>query len=224
MLLTHKRGMMREHEAVFLASAARPEQFPRTPWPEIAFAGRSNVGKSSVINRLFSRRDLARVSSTPGRTRTINFYQVDERAVFVDLPGYGYAKVSRAVQEAWWRLVETYLTQRVQLRGVIHIVDARHPPTPQDRELHAFLKAVGVPARLVLTKADRVPRGRRAEAWKVATAQVAIPVAGAPLFFSAETGEGAPELWRTIQECLRTPAGGARTEGSTEKGRDPVSR
>ena len=112
MLLTHKRGMMREREAVFLASAARPEQFPRTPWPEIAFAGRSNVGKSSVINRLFSRRDLARVSSTPGRTRTINFYQVDERAVFVDLPGYGYAKVSRAVQEAWWRLVETYLTQR----------------------------------------------------------------------------------------------------------------
>lgn len=215
---------MRGREAVFLTSAARPEQFPRTPWPEIAFAGRSNVGKSSVINRLLCRRDLARVSSTPGRTRTINFYQVNGGCVFVDLPGYGYAKVSRELQEAWWSLVETYLTQRVQLRGVIHIMDARHPPTAQDRELQSFLNAVGVPARLVLTKSDRVPRGRRADARKVVAENLALPFPGAPSFFSAETGEGVPELWRAIEECLRAPAGGARMEGLRGKQRHPDSR
>jgi GTP-binding protein len=127
---------MRIHSAEFLQSAGRPDQFPDGGRPEVAFAGRSNVGKSSLINRLLGRRGLARTSSTPGRTRTINFYTVNDAFLFADLPGYGYAKVSRALQEEWWVLVEKYLADRRPLRGVVHLTDARHPPTEQDRELH----------------------------------------------------------------------------------------
>jgi GTP-binding protein len=205
---------MRVQAATFLGSAGRADQLPKGPWPEIAFAGRSNVGKSTMINRLLSRRNLAHTSSTPGRTRTINFYQVNGRFLFVDLPGYGYAKVSRALKDAWWGLVESYLTGRDQLRGVIHIVDARHAPTPQDGELQAFLNAASVPSLLVLTKADKVPRGERAAAREAAARTLALPSAEAALFFSAETGEGVPEVWRAIEERLRTPAGGRRRPDS----------
>lgn len=207
---------MRVDTAAFLLSAGRVEQFPRGAWPEIAFAGRSNVGKSSMINRLLARRNLARVSSTPGRTRTINFYLVNDRFLFADLPGYGYAKVSRALKEAWWDLVETYLTGRAQLRGVIHIADARHAPTAEDEALEDFLRAAAVPSLLVLTKADRVPRGRRAAVQAVAALRLHLPSPEAALFFSAETGEGVPELWRAIGECLRTPA---RRVGQPQQGR-----
>lgn len=198
------------HAAAFRLSAGRADQFPKDPWPEIAFAGRSNVGKSSMINRLLARRNLARVSSTPGRTRTINFYQVNDRFLFVDLPGYGYARVSRVLQEAWWGLVESYLTRRAQLRGVVHILDARHPPTPQDRELQAFLGGAGVPSLVVLTKADKVPRAGRAAARETAARSLDLPSPEVILLFSAETGEGAADLWRAIEERLRAPA---RTAG-----------
>src|SRR5574342_633788 len=133
-------GAMRVETAAFLVSAGLPQQFPGGGRPEIAFAGRSNVGKSSLINRLLSRRNLARTSNTPGRTRTVTFYEINHRFLFVDLPGYGYAKVSRTVKEAWWALVEGYVTERPQLRGVVHIVDGRHPPTAEDRELRVFLR------------------------------------------------------------------------------------
>ena len=197
---------MRVQTAAFLLSAGRADQFPRDAWPEIAFAGRSNVGKSSLINRLLSRRNLAHTSSTPGRTRTINFYQVNDQFLFVDLPGYGYAKVSRALKDAWWDLVESYLNQRTQLRGVIHILDARHPPTPQDRELQAFLHAAAVPFLVVLTKADKVPRGQRAAVRGVAASSLDLPSPEMALCFSAETGEGVPEVWRAIEERLLAPA------------------
>ena len=197
---------MRIQTAAFLLSAGRPDQFPRAPWPEIAFAGRSNVGKSSMINRLLLRRDLAHTSSTPGRTRTINFYQVNDQFLLVDLPGYGYAKVSRELKDAWWDLVEIYLTQRTQLRGVIHILDARHAPTPQDRELQAFLHAAATPSLVVLTKADKVPQGQRVAARKTADSSLDLPSPEMALFFSAETGEGAPDLWRSVQERLQAPA------------------
>ena len=197
---------MRIQTAAFLLSAGRADQFPGAHWPEIAFAGRSNVGKSSMINRLLSRRNLAYTSSTPGRTRTINFYQVNDQFLFVDLPGYGYAKVSRALKDAWWDLVESYLAQRIQLRGVIHILDARHAPTPQDRELQAFLHAAAAPSLVVLTKADKVPRGQRAAVREVAASSLDLPSPDMALFFSAETGEGTSEVWRAIEERLRTPA------------------
>jgi len=195
---------MRIHTAEFLLSAGRAEQFPRGARPEVAFAGRSNVGKSSLINQLLGRRALARTSSTPGRTRTINFYAVNDAFLFVDLPGYGYAKVSRAVQEEWWAVVETYLADRVPLRGVVHLTDARHPPTEQDRQLQEFLAAVRVPCVHVLTKGDKVPRGQRAAALRAARETLG-PVARAAIVFSAETGEGVADLWRAIEAVLAAP-------------------
>jgi GTP-binding protein len=201
---------MRVVSAVIVESAGRLDQFPRGERPEVAFAGRSNVGKSSLINRLLGRRGLARTSSTPGRTRTINFYLVNEAVLFADLPGYGYAKVSRSLQEDWWALVEGYLTHRVPLRGVVHLVDARHPPTDRDQGLQDFLVAVGAPSVVVLTKADKVPRGQRRAVQAAAVRLLGLARAEMGLFFSAETGEGAPELWRAVDALLAAPPGRLR--------------
>jgi GTP-binding protein len=201
---------MRVASAAIVESAGRLDQFPRGERPEVAFAGRSNVGKSSLINRLLGRRGLARTSSTPGRTRTINFYLVNEAVLFADLPGYGYAKVSRSLQEDWWVLVEGYLTHRVPLRGVVHLVDARHPPTDRDQGLQDFLVAVGAPSVVVLTKADKVPRGQRRAVQAAAVRLLGLARPEMGLFFSAETGEGAPELWRAVDALLAAPPGRMR--------------
>ena len=201
---------MRVVSAAIVESAGRLDQFPRGERPEVAFAGRSNVGKSSLINRLLGRRGLARTSSTPGRTRTINFYLVNEAVLFADLPGYGYAKVSRSLQEDWWVLVEGYLTHRVPLRGVVHLVDARHPPTDRDQGLQDFLVAVGAPSVVVLTKADKVPRGQRRPVQAAAARLLGLARPEMGLFFSAETGEGAPELWRAVDALLAAPPGRLR--------------
>ena len=117
---------MKISTAEFLASAVLPAQYPRPPLPEVAFAGRSNVGKSSLINTLVHRKHLVKTSSTPGKTRAINFFVINQRFLFVDLPGYGYAKVPRAVQASWQPMVEAYLRQRTTLRAVVHVVDLRH--------------------------------------------------------------------------------------------------
>ena len=210
---------MRVQSAELLQAAGRAEQFPRGGRPEIAFAGRSNVGKSSLINRLLGRRNLAHTSSTPGRTRTINFYLVNETVLFADLPGYGYAKVSRSLQEDWWALVEGYLTHRTPLRGVVHLVDARHPPTERDQGLQEFLAAVGVPSVVVLTKADKVPRGQRAATQAAAARALGVVRAEASFLFSAETGEGTLPLWHAIDALL---AGPARRSG--ERARTPSGR
>ncbi len=194
---------MRVTSAEFVVSAGQAEQFPRGQAPEIAFAGRSNVGKSSLINRLVDRRRLAHTSGTPGRTRMINFFQIDGRFLFVDLPGYGYAKVSRSVQKSWWALVETYLTERKMLRGVVHLVDARHEPTADDRDLQQFLGAVALPALVVLTKADKVSRGARAATRERAAKALGLADPIPLLFVSAETGEGLAELWQALLERLR---------------------
>jgi GTP-binding protein len=207
---------MRIDTAEFLLSVGRADQFPRGGRPEVAFAGRSNVGKSSLINQLLGRRALARTSSTPGRTRTINFYAVNDAFLFVDLPGYGYAKVSRTVQEEWWAVVEAYLADRVPLRGVVHLTDARHPPTEQDRELQEFLAAVRVPCVHVLTKGDKVPRGQRAAALRAARETLG-PVAPEAIVFSAETGEGVADLWRAIEAVLAAPP---RHIAAARRGRD----
>jgi GTP-binding protein len=196
---------MRVTSAEFLASAGQAEQFPRGQRPEIAFAGRSNVGKSSLINRLLNRRRLAHTSGTPGRTRTINFYAINDRFLFVDLPGYGYASVSRSLQQSWWALVERYLTERTALRGLVHLVDARHDPTGDDCNLQEFLRAAALPALVVLTKADKVGRGARAACRARAATTLGVADPACLLFVSAETGEGMAELWQALQERLRTP-------------------
>ncbi len=147
---------MANHKAEFILSATSPAHFPETSYPEIAFAGRSNVGKSSLLNKLLRRKNLAKTSSTPGKTRQINFFRVDDRFQLVDLPGYGYAKVSKTEREAWRELIEIYLLERPQLRLVISLIDARHEPTNLDRDLLEWLESIEQPYAVVLTKGDKI--------------------------------------------------------------------
>ena len=184
------------HAARFAAAAAEPARLPRLGLPEVAFAGRSNVGKSSLLNRLVGRRSLARVSKTPGRTQQINFFVVDEQLALVDLPGYGFARVSVTLRDEWKALVEHYLTRRRSLRAVVLIVDLRRGVEADDAQLLAFLTAHGVPAVLVATKADKLAYGarvRQARALAAATAPVPVVVC------SAVSGEGIGELWARIR-------------------------
>lgn len=140
------------------AMAATPHQYPEEPLKEIAFAGRSNVGKSSLLNLLTNRKKLARVSGNPGKTRTINFYRVNDAFRIVDLPGYGYAKVSKSVSQSWGDMIETYLENRNSLLKVIQLVDIRHAPSKQDVEMYQYLRHFGLDGIIVATKADKVSR------------------------------------------------------------------
>jgi len=184
----------------FLGSAVEPSQYPPADRPEAAFAGRSNVGKSSLINRLLARRNLARTSQTPGRTQTINFYDVNQELYFVDLPGYGFAKVPLRVRAAWRPMVEKYLSAGRDLRLVVLLMDIRRDPQNEERDLLKWLAAHGLPSLLVLTKADKVSRGRRAQRATAATR--ALDLAEPPLLFSAVSGEGRQAVWqRLVTAC-----------------------
>lgn len=141
--------------------AVRPDQYPPEDLKEIAFAGRSNVGKSSLLNLLTGRKKLAHVSGSPGKTRTINFYRVNDEFRIVDLPGYGYAKVSRSVSEGWGQMMEQYLQTRPNLATVIQLVDIRHEPTALDRAMHEYLVHHGLDGIIAATKADKISRNRR---------------------------------------------------------------
>ncbi|MDX2170983.1 MAG: ribosome biogenesis GTP-binding protein YihA/YsxC [Deltaproteobacteria bacterium] len=192
-------------EAIFVAGAARLDRLPPPRLPEVAFAGRSNVGKSSLLNRLTRRRSLARVSKTPGRTQQINFFAIDARLLFVDLPGYGFAKVPLAVKDAWRGLVEGYLTADRPLRGVCVLVDIRRGLLPDDQQLLDFLAAHDIAAQIVATKIDKLTRGARAGALRAIGADV--------IGVSAETGDGISELWRVID------AWGKKKNGTTDEHR-----
>jgi GTP-binding protein len=190
--------------AEFVASAVAPAQYPRQPLPEVAFAGRSNVGKSSLINTLVHRKNLVKTSATPGKTRVINFFVVNQRFLLVDLPGYGYAKVPREIQASWRPMVETYLQQRGTLRAVVHIVDLRHPPTPQDQQLRSWLLHHRLTVVTVATKADQVTRGQRIAHIQAIRQALALPPEEPVLLFSAHNHEGRFPLWRCL-EGLLTP-------------------
>lgn len=172
--------------------------FPSDGRPEVAFVGRSNVGKSSLLNRVLGRKGLARTSSTPGRTRAANFFLVNGRAYFVDLPGYGYAKAGREERRAWGDLADQYLRQAGALALVVHLVDGKVGVTDLDREASGFLDGIGLRRLVVATKMDRLPRGR----WRTTLDGVRRELGlkeGAPVIaFSARTGDGVPELWRDI--------------------------
>jgi GTP-binding protein len=190
--------------ARFLGATATPGGGPPPGPPEVAFAGRSNVGKSSVLNALVGRRGLARTSSTPGRTRQLNFFLVNERFLLVDLPGYGFAVGPEEERLAWEPLVETYLRERPTLRGVVLVVDARRGVGADEDQLLEFLAAVGLPAAVVATKLDKLGRGGgqvalRALAKRLGTS---VPVVG----FSARSGDGRSELWRLLGSWLAAPA------------------
>lgn len=166
--------------------------------PEIAIAGKSNVGKSSLINTLVNRKNLAKTSSSPGRTQTINFFRVNEKISLVDLPGYGYAKVSLRIREAWKPMVESYLQTREGIRMVVLILDARRGASPEDLTLLDWLDYHQIPSLIVLTKADKLSQLERARQKKT-LADISL-LNGKPIcFFSALTGEGKEDLWRHIQ-------------------------
>ena len=183
------------HTAEFVAGASDPAQLPRLSHPEIAFAGRSNVGKSSLLNRLVGQRKLARVSKTPGRTQQINFFLIDDRLTFVDLPGYGFARVPLPVREQWKQLVEGYLSTRRNLRAVVVIVDLRRGVQAEDAALLDYLRALDVAAIVVATKADKVGRSEQ----RRGAQDVAKAVPGACVVIaSATSGEGIEQVWKEI--------------------------
>mgnify|MGYP003284370499 CR=1 FL=1 len=143
--------------------AVKKEQYPQEDLKEIAFAGRSNVGKSSLLNLITGRKKLARISGSPGNTRTINFYRINDAFRIVDLPGYGYAKVSKSISESWGRMIEDYLENRENLLKVVQLVDIRHEPSKQDAEMYSYLKYYGLDGIVVATKADKISRNQIAK-------------------------------------------------------------
>lgn len=194
-------------QARFIKGAARPEQFPDWDLPEIAFGGRSNVGKSSLLRVLAGSRRLVRVSRTPGRTQEVNFFTValdGRECAFVDLPGYGYAKVPGRLKQLWGRTVERYVTERASLAGVVLLVDARRGPEEEEQALVDLLGERGCPAVPVFTKIDKLPKTRLQGTLE--THQRALGLRGRPLGFSALTGEGRDEVLRRLARLLPAPA------------------
>jgi len=188
--------------AEFVLSAREPAHYPPAALPEIAFAGRSNVGKSSLINTLLNRRGLARTSNTPGRTQEINFFTVNNRVVFVDLPGYGYAKVPEAVRRRWGPMVETYLGERRTLRLVVLILDVRRDPGDEDMQLIRWLEFYRLRFQIVLTKTDKLSRNQLARRQRLIGEGLGLPAAAPLLAFSAKTGAGKELLWREIKRTM----------------------
>jgi len=183
-------------------SAVKPEQYPETELPEFALAGRSNVGKSSFINKMLNRKGLARISSKPGKTQTLNFYLINEILHFVDVPGYGYAKVSKTERAAWGKMIETYFTTREQLRACVLIVDLRHPPTQDDVLMYDFLKHYGITCVVIATKADKIPRGKWQKHLKVTRETLDLDPNDHLILFSSETGEGKDKAWAILQSYM----------------------
>ncbi len=193
--------MIRDVE--YAGTIAEPGQAAPGDLPQIAFSGRSNVGKSSLINTLLrrTRSKVAHVSATPGKTRALNFYRVNDRFFLVDLPGYGYARVPPATRDAWQALIEWYLAESGHVRGVVHLVDSRHPPARHDLSMVAYLGQLGVPALVVLTKMDKVKRGARAAAVSRAVRDLALDE-DQVVAFSARTGEGREVLLEALDTLL----------------------
>ncbi|GAM93650.1 GTPase involved in ribosome 50S subunit [Listeria monocytogenes] len=185
-----------------IISAVRPEQYPETDLPEYALAGRSNVGKSSFINTMIRRKSMARISQKPGKTQTLNFYKIEEALFFVDVPGYGFAKVSKTEREKWGVMIETYITSREQLRGVIQIVDLRHKPTEDDRMMYEFLKYYDIPVIVVATKADKIPRSKWQKNAKIVRETLDFDPDDKFVLFSSETKMGKDEAWQFIKEGM----------------------
>ena len=196
----------------FIGPMASPTGWrPEAKWPEVAFAGRSNVGKSSLLNRLVRRKRFARVSNTPGRTREVNFFLVNGKFVLVDLPGYGYARISKERRAEWKPLIEGYLRSSKELRGIVQLLDVRHDPTDDDRLMLAFLASVGVPTLFALTKIDKLTAAQRKS--RIAALVDALETSEDQVIpFSAVTGEGRDELAEAVVALVEQPAWRATAE------------
>jgi GTP-binding protein len=193
---------MKVNQAEFVISAVSPKQYPQGALPEIALAGRSNVGKSSFINKMINRKNLARTSSKPGKTQTLNYYLINGEMYFVDLPGYGYAKVSKTEKEKWGPMMEQYLETREPLKAVIHVIDVRHLPTKDDRGMFEYLKHYGIPVIVVATKADKIPKGKWQKHVKDIRTTLQMDKEDVLILFSSETGQGKEEAWRAIWDKI----------------------
>ncbi|MBI5137638.1 MAG: YihA family ribosome biogenesis GTP-binding protein [Nitrospirae bacterium] len=189
---------MRITDATFVTSAADPSGYPPASLPEVAFVGRSNVGKSTLINALLNRKGLAKTSSTPGKTQLINFFLVNGRFHLVDLPGYGFAKVPMAEKAHWTERIETFLGTRETLKLVVALVDVRHGPTPLDMRMLQWLAHYQRPTLVVATKGDKLSRAQGLKALAGIRAGTGLP----PVLVSASKGDGIADLWRRIGEFL----------------------
>ncbi len=190
---------MKVTKAEFIKSAFKEDDWPKDAQPEVAFLGRSNVGKSSLINSLLSVRGLARTSSTPGRTQSLNFFWVNDKFKFVDLPGFGYARVPKNIKSTWGEMATAYLAKRRQLVLSIHIVDSRHEPTKQDLQLHEWLEQSNKPRLIVATKSDKLSHN---ELKRNLQHIARVLDDDSVMAYSAKSGRGRDELWRVIKSAI----------------------
>ncbi len=206
-----KRQIRRECEvdinkSRYELTAVKPDQYPASEMPEIALVGRSNVGKSSIINTLLNRRGLARISSSPGKTRGINFYNIDDTLYFVDLPGYGFAKVSKEERASWGRMIETYLNKRKQLKMVLMLVDIRHQPTADDRMMYDWITGMELPHLVVATKMDKISRGQVQGRLSDIRKTLGIKAGVGLIAYSSETRQGRDQVWKEIEQAITEQA------------------
>lgn len=193
---------MKIKQAEFVGVFVDMDQLPADQLPEVAIVGRSNVGKSSLINRIANRKNLAKSSSTPGKTRTINYYRFNQSWYLVDLPGYGFAKVSRTEKARWGKMIEKYLAGRNTLRGVILLVDIRHSPSQEDRMMKDWLEHHQLPFMVVATKADKLSRAAQQKNLAMIRKELQLPVEQLPLGFSSANGAGVEELLQSLEEIM----------------------
>jgi len=193
---------MNVNEAQLVISAVSSKQYPQELLPEIALAGRSNVGKSSFINKMIHRKSLARSSSKPGKTQTLNFYKINDSFYFVDVPGYGYAKVSKKEREASGRMMEEYFQTRDSLRATVLLVDLRHPPTEDDMIMYDFLKHYQIPVVVIATKMDKVPKSKKEKHLKTIKEHLELEAEDTIIPFSSMTGEGKDKAWKVLMQYI----------------------
>lgn len=193
---------MKVNKAEIVISAVSKAQYPETNFPEIALAGRSNVGKSSFINRLIDRKNLVRTSSKPGKTRTLNFYNINDSFYFVDVPGYGYAKVSKQERNKWGKMMEEYFETRNQLRAVVLIVDIRHLPTREDMQMYEYVTYLEIPLIIVATKLDKIAKTKQSHKINQIKEAFGENVNSPIIPFSAETAVNKDVIWREINKYI----------------------
>lgn len=188
--------------AEFYKSIYNYEDCPRLKQPEVAFSGRSNVGKSSLINKITRKKKLARTSNTPGRTQSLNYYNIDDKFYLVDLPGYGFANVPKKVKDEWAELIDTYLNYRENLVGIVQIIDARHKPTKDDKMMLDWLRATGLSFLVAATKVDKISNNKRSKQKKLIYKELKLDEDDKFTFFSAQTGEGSREVCNYLEFLL----------------------
>ncbi|SGU59754.1 ribosome biogenesis GTP-binding protein YihA/YsxC [Staphylococcus aureus] len=185
-----------------IISAVKEEQYPETELSEVALSGRSNVGKSTFINSMIGRKNMARTSQQPGKTQTLNFYNIDEQLIFVDVPGYGYAKVSKTQREKFGKMIEEYITKRENLQLVIQLVDLRHDPTQDDILMHNYLKHFDIPTLVICTKEDKIPKGKVQKHIKNIKTQLDMDPDDTIVSYSSIQNNKQQQIWNLIEPYI----------------------